>query len=296
MYDLIIIGGGPAALAGAVYAARYKLNTLVIASHIGGQIAEAKDIENWPGIKNISGIKLMENFEDHARSLGVAIIQEEAKDIRKEELFIVNNKYQSRSLLLACGCEKRKLNIPGEKEFAGRGVSYCATCDAAFFRKKVVGVVGGSDAAAVAALIVAEFADKVYIIYRNDSIRAEPRWIDKIKANKKIEIITNTNVKEIKGNKTVSSVIFDNGKEFPLSGLFIEAGTVPSSSLAAQLKAKTDKEGYIIVDSAQRTNIKGVYAAGDATTGSNKFRQVITACAEAAVAVRSSWEDNKNEK
>ncbi|MBD3309920.1 NAD(P)-binding protein [Candidatus Woesearchaeota archaeon] len=291
MHDLLIIGGGPAALTAAIYAARYKLDALVLADHIGGQIAEARDVENWPGIKNISGMELMDRFKEHARSLGGSIAQEEAKEVVKDEMFTVNRKHKAKAVLIASGSRKRKLEVPGEKEFLGRGVSYCATCDGAFFRDKKVGVVGGSDSAAVSALILAEFAEKVYILYRRSEIRAEPHWREKIEKNSRIEIIPNVNVKEIRGDKRVKSVLLDHGKEIELDGLFIEIGTVPFSGITEMLKVSTDDPGYIVVDDRQATDVQGVYAAGDVTTGSNNFRQVITACAEAAVAVRSIWED-----
>ncbi len=292
-YDLIIIGAGPAGLAAAVYAARYKLNTLVLSKETGGMINHAHEVGNWPGNKAISGTDLMNQWEEHAKSLEIPIELEECRDIKKleeDQGFIINGKYKTKTILLANGTSRRHLNVPGEKEFTGKGVSYCATCDAAFYKNMTAAVVGGNDSACSAAMILSEFADKVYIIYRKDKLRAEPSWIEQIEKNTKIEMIYNANVTEIKGDKFVTSVVLDNGNELKLDGLFIEIGSVPSTFLAEQLDIELDKEHYIKVDEKQETNILGVYASGDITTNSNKFKQVITAAAEGALAVHSIYE------
>jgi thioredoxin reductase (NADPH) len=241
-------------------------------------------------------MELAEKFMKQAKKLGAEINDEEAKGIRKEgSHFLINNKHKAKKVILALGTWRRKLNIPGEEELMGKGVSYCATCDAPLYRDKTVGVVGGSNSAARAAQILAEYAKKVYIIYRKEKIRAEPMLAEKVMKNPKIEIISNTNVREIKGDKFVNSVVFDSGEVFMLDGLFIEAGSVPSTALAKEIGAKLDENGYIVVDSAMRTNIDGIYAAGDITTGSNQWRQVVTACAEGGIAASSAYTDLKRE-
>jgi thioredoxin reductase (NADPH) len=293
MYDLIIIGAGSAGLASAIYAARYKLKTLVICKDIGGVILEAYKVENYPGFKAISGIDLMNKFKKQAEELGVKIIEDEVIDIKKNNNFKINTKqksFESKTIIIAMGSKRRKLDVPGSDEFSGKGVSYCATCDGPLFKNKIVGVVGGSDSAANAAQLLADYAKKVYIIYRKEKLRAEPLLVEQINKNKKIEIINNTNITEIKGDKMISSVIFDSGKEFKLDGLFIEIGILPNNEIAKKLGVKLDKEGHIIVDKAQKTNINGVYAAGDITNASNKFEQLTTATAEGSIAANSVYE------
>lgn len=297
MHDLIIIGGGPAGLSAAIYAARYMLNTLLLSKDHGGAIAEAHLVENYPGYEEISGLELMEKFRKQAKKLEVEIKDEEAEGIKKEkDHFVVNNMHKAKKIILAIGTSRRKLNVPGEDEFIGKGVSYCVTCDAPFYRDKVVGVVGGNNSAARAAQLLSEYAKKVYIIYRKEKIRAEPKLCSQIDKNPKIEIINNTQVKEVKGEKFVNSVVFDSGEVFMLDGLFIEIGSVPSATLPKEIGVKLDDNGYIIVDKAMNTNAKGVYAAGDITTGSNQWRQVITACAEGGIAAASAYLDIKKEE
>jgi len=297
MYDLAVIGGGPAGLSAAIYGARYVLNTLLITKDHGGAIAEAHLVENYPGYESISGMELSEKFRKQAKKLGVEIKDEEAEGIKKEKgFFLINNKYKAKKVILAVGTTRRKLNIPGEDEFIGKGVSYCATCDAPFYRDKVVGVVGGSNSAARAAQLLSEYAKKVYIIYRKEKIRAEPLLAKQIGKNPKIEIINNTNIREVKGEKFVNSVVFDSGEVFMLDGVFIEIGSVPAVALPKELGVKLDDNGYIVVDGAMRTNAEGVYAAGDITTGSNMWRQVVTACAEGGLAASSAYIDIKKEE
>jgi thioredoxin reductase (NADPH) len=293
MYDVIIVGGGPAAMSAAIYAARYKMSTLVLAKEIGGTIALASTVEDYPGFKSISGLDLMQRFREHVEHFGVDIKQEEVRSIKKEKmgfrLFTNEGEYEAKSVLLCLGTIRRRLNIPGEDEFAGRGVSYCATCDAPFFKDKVVGVVGGGNAATGAALLLSKYAKQVYIIIRKDTMRADPAEIEMVKNNPKIEIIKKTNVVEIKGKDFVENVIFDSGEEFKLDGLFIEIGAVPSSTLVKPLGVKLDENGYIVTNEAQETNVEGIYAAGDITTGSNGFQQVVTAVSEGAIAINSVY-------
>jgi thioredoxin reductase (NADPH) len=194
------------------------------------------------------------------------------------------------------GTVRRKLNVPGEENYLGKGVSYCATCDGPLFRDKTVIVVGGSDGACITAVQLAEYAKKVYVVYRKGKLRAEPWWVSRIKKNEKIEVIYNTNVKEILGNDFVEGVKLDNNKQLKVEGVFIEIGGVPQISLIKNLGVKADEGNYIVVDSEQRTNIRGIYAAGDITTGSNKWSQIVTAVAEGSIAARSVFYDLKGDK
>ncbi|MBA3063901.1 FAD-binding protein [Candidatus Woesearchaeota archaeon] len=300
IYDLIIVGAGPAGLSAAIYASKYKLNTLIIGEELGGTAAHAYKVENYPGFKSISGMELMNKFKEQINGLA-DIKNEEIIKLEKKSNFIITTRkgnYQSNALIFAAGTKRKALNIKGEKEFIGKGVSYCATCDAAFFRDKIVGVVGGNDAAAMSALLLAEYAKRVFIIYRKEKIRAEPLRASQLEKNKKIIIINNTNVIAVNGNKMISSVTLDkeykNNKEIALDGLFIEIGSVPSTALTEPLGIELDEQGYIIVDSSQKTNVEGFYAAGDITTGSNKFWQILTAASEGAIAVHSIYEFLKN--
>ncbi|HBI17463.1 MAG TPA: hypothetical protein DDY52_04975 [Candidatus Moranbacteria bacterium] len=296
IYDLIIVGAGPAGLGASIYSSRYKLNHLVIGEEIGGQVVEASEIENWAGEKSISGSDLMKKFVDQTESLGATIIQEDVRQIEKEDggFEVVTDggkKYFTKTVILALGMKPRKMNVKGEKEFVGKGVSYCATCDAMFFRDKDVVVIGGGDSAAMAAQHLTEFAKKVYVLH-HEKVDWEPSREEAMMANGKIELITTENITEIKGDAKVNAITYDqNGeiKELLVEGVFIEVGTVPGVVIAKNLGVALDDKDYIIVDQTQSTNVEGVWAAGDVTTGSNKFRQIITAVAEGAVASGSIY-------
>jgi thioredoxin reductase (NADPH) len=297
IYDLIIIGLGPAGLTAGIYAARYKLKTLIIGRDLG-QTAEAWLIENYPGFQDIKGMELIEKFKEHAEKLGVEIMQMvPVNHIKKENsIFVVktgdDQEFRAKSIILAIGMQKRKMGIPGEKKFLGKGVSYCATCDAAFFNNKVVGVVGGSDSAATAALMLSEHAKMVYIIYRKDALRAQPAWVEKINKNPKIKTIFNAIPKELKGDDVLKSVVIERAgktEEIALDGIFFEIGYEPETNLPAQLGVETDEYGHIKVKPDMSTNIEGVFAAGDVTTPSEKLRQIITASAEGAIAATSAY-------
>jgi len=281
LYDFVIIGGGPAGVSAAIYAARFRLKTLLITKQYGGYIINTHLIENYPGFPSLSGYELMEKFKEHIDAFDIKVTDGEVEDIEKKgDIFILNagkERYEAKAVLLATGTVHRELNVPGEKEFTGRGVSYCATCDAAFFRDKVVCVVGGSDSAAKEALLLSEYCKKVYIIYRREKIRAEPINAERVEKNDKIEIINNTNIVEIKGDQAVSSVVFDNGREFPVEGVFVEIGHIPLSDLAKKVGAELDSDNEVIVDRIGRTNIPGFYSAGDVTNHPHK--QVIIAAA-----------------
>ena len=299
-YDLMIIGAGPAGLSAAIYAGRFKLKTLVIAEEIGGTANKAPWVENYAGVKKIVGAELMQTFMEQAQELGATIQLDSVQRIHgKYPNFRVtdnNGTFNAKALLLTLGTQHKKLGLPEEEKFLGRGVSYCATCDAALYKGKTVAVVGGSDSACMGSLILKEYAKKIYVIYRGAEIRAEPSTIEKIKACKEMEIICNATVKNIKGKDFVESIILDTGKglkELKVDGLFVEIGSTPASVLAKDVGVKTDKEGYIIVGPDQMTSIKGIYAAGDITTNSNKFRQIITAAAEGAVAARAIFDELK---
>jgi thioredoxin reductase (NADPH) len=291
IYDLAIIGSGPAGMGCAVYAARYKLDTVIISSDIGGLVNQAPRIENYLGYESIPGTELVEKFRNHVKASNVPIIEDCVVKISKSKvLFEVHTEQQviqSKFVLIASGLERRKLDIPGEKEFEGRGVTYCATCDAPMFKGLDVAVIGGSDAAASAAVLAAKYAKQVYMIYRGDKLRCEPYWSDKIKSMKNISIIYNANLTEIRGTKLVESVKLDNGRELKLRGIIVEVGSVPTTSLTKGLGVAVDDKGYIKVDASMKTNIDGVYAAGDVCNANNNFRQIITSVSNGSIAANS---------
>ncbi len=291
-YDLIIIGAGPAGLAASIYASRYKVKHIVIAKEPGGQANEAHKVENWPGTVSISGLELGQKMREHSEKLGGKIIMDSVSSITREgDVWNVTthaDNYKAKYVILALGMEYRKLQIPGEIKFRGKGISYCPTCDAPFFKEKTVAVAGGGNSAASAALLLSEYAKKVYIIYRGEKLRADPSYKEKFSKSGKIEVIYQTNIKEISGEKSVEKIKLDKAyggsDELELQGLFIEIGSEPGVELTKQLGVSSDEQGYIIVNPDQSTNVPGIYAAGDATTGSNKTRQIVTAAAEGAIA------------
>ena len=295
-YDLAIIGAGPAGLAASIYASRYGIKHIVIGNILGGQISETHLIDNYPGIEEISGMEFSQKWSQHVKKYDAQIVTALVKAIdKKETVFKLKleseEKIIARALLLATGTKRRRLNIANERKFFGRGISYCATCDGFFYKNKIVGVVGGANSAAGAALYLADICQKVYIIYRGEELRCEPFWLKEIKKNKNIEIICKTDVSKIVGQDRLKKIILNsrpNGrKELFLDGLFIEVGSDPSIDYAGNLKIETDEGGYVKIKKDGATNISGVWAAGDITDGSDKFRQVITAAAEGAIAVRS---------
>lgn len=306
MYDLIIIGAGPAALGASIYASRYKIKHLIIGKELGGQIVKTNRIENWPGFESISGPELIGKFSDQAMKLGAEIIQNEARKINKKDDYfeietVTGSKYEAKNIILALGMKPRKLNVPGEDEFVGRGVSYCAICDAMFFRGKNVAVVGGGDSAAVAALHLGEFANSVDVHYPENGLKMEPSWKEKIERNPKIKMVKCGGIIEIKGENKVESIVCNlggNRSESNVNGVFIEIGSVPGVEIAKQIGVAVDENGYIIIGRDQSTNISGIFAAGDVTNGSNKLRQLITSVSEGAIAASSVYNklklDDKN--
>jgi thioredoxin reductase (NADPH) len=296
-YNLIIIGAGPAGLAASIYSSRYKVNHLVIGKEPGGQAIEAHKVENWPGTESISGFELMQKMREHAEKLGGKVVMDSVSNVSREgEYFNITThtgQYKAKNIILASGMEYKKLQIPGEEEFRGKGVSYCPTCDAAFFQDKIVAVIGGANSAASAAQLLSEYASKVYLVYRGEKLTADPAFLDSFAKSGKVEIIYQTNVKEILGENSVSKIKLDkayNGsEELEVQGVFIEIGSEPGVELTNQLGVKVDTKSFIIINPDHSTDVAGVYAAGDATTGSNKMRQILTASAEGAIAAASVY-------
>lgn len=295
-YDTVIVGGGVAGFGAAMYSGRFQMKTLVIGDVMGGTLILTDDVANYPGFKQISGYDLAEKIKEHALEYGVETVEGKASKVTKckEGCFRVyaeGKSYHTKTIVFATGTEWRKLNVPGEKEFTSKGVHYCALCDGAFYKGKVIGVVGGSDSAAKEALLLTEYGSKVYIIYRGETIRPEPINYTRVMNNKKIEIISKTNVVEIKGDSAMRKVILDKpykgSAEFQLDGLFIEIGHLPLSSLAKDIGVHLNPKGEIVINRDAKTNVKGVFACGDVVD--TVFKQAITGVAEGVIASYSAY-------
>ncbi|HZX19758.1 MAG TPA: FAD-dependent oxidoreductase [archaeon] len=293
-YDFIVIGAGSAGLPAAVYAARFRLKTLVIGELIGGTIVNTHIVENWPGEKAITGWDLGEKLQDHVKANDVKIVNDKVVDVSKKSKlgFVVKTsdrkEYEAKTILFATGTTRRKLNVPGEKEFENKGVSYCAVCDAALFKGKIVAVIGGSDSAAKEALLLSEYAKKVYIIYRGEKIRPEPINGERVVQKANIELMLKKNVLEIFGEKFVTGIKFKEGGQLKLDGVFIEIGALPNSELAEKIGVKVDEKKEILIDVESKTNVQGVYAAGDVVN--RHFKQAITGASEGVIAAFSAYE------
>ena len=296
IYDILIIGAGPAGYTASIYASRYGLKNIVIGATLGGYAAENHKICNYPSEKEISGKDLTQKFYDHAASYGTQIINEEIVAIKKDaENFIATTmsgaEYSGRNLILAIGTKPRKLNVAGEEKLLGRGISYCFTCDGFFFRDKVVAVAGSGNSSHTASIYLSRIAKKVYQIVRGNELKGEIELIDEVKKNPKIELIFNTNIKEVIGEQKLEKIKldkeFDGSSELVVDGLFIEIGTKPCLGVFKNLKLRKNRDGFIKVNADQSTNVVGVWAAGDITTGSNGLRQIVTACSEGAIAAGS---------
>lgn len=293
MYDVIIIGGGPAGMTAAIYAARACLNALLIEKQPmgGGQILNTEEVDNYPGLPGIGGFELGQKFMEHAKLLGIRQTTEEViridcqKDIKK--VMTANGAYEAKNLIYAAGAGYRKLLVPGEEAFGGMGVSYCATCDGAFFRGKTVAVVGGGDVALEDALYLAKMCRKVYLIHRRDAFRGAKTLQNRVEEAENIELVMEAVVEEIEGEGSVSGVVISRkGKaekeRLFTDGVFIAVGSVPNSGLLKG-QVKMDGSGYLIAGENCRTNLSGVYAVGDVRA--KALRQVVTAAADGANAV-----------
>lgn len=296
MYDLIIIGAGPAGLTAALYAARRTLKTLVLTENLGGQTILALKIENYPGAMDLSGIELMEKFKQQAESFDAEIKFDLVEDIKKSsDVFEVLTKsrqtYKSKAIILAFGKIPRKLNIKGETEFLGKGVVYCATCDAPLFSKKDVVVVGGGSSAADAALLLSKIANKVYLIHRKNKFNAEDILVERMQKNSNIEFVLNSTVEEIKGTDFVEKVVIKNIETLDLSeintqGVFIEIGFEVKTDFIKTL-IKLNEVGEVIIDKFNQTSLSGMFAAGDITTV--PYKQTIISAGEGSKAALSVY-------
>lgn len=304
MYDLIIIGGGPSGLTSAIYASCYKIKHLLIAKNIGGQASLATHILNYPGFDQKSGKMLVEKMVAQAKGLGSLIYEDEVIKINKKEpgfeiSCLSGKKYQTKTIILASGMERRKLNVPGEQEYTNKGVYYCATCEPTVFTNKDVGVVGAGNSAFQAANQLIDKAKSINIFVRSEVLRADPIWVDPIKKNPKAKIYLSTRVVEIKGTGQMNEVIIEEKgarKNLPISALFIEVGGVPGSALVLPIGVKITQDGYIEVDKVLQTAVAGIFSAGDVVLDDLAVEQMATSVGSGARAAASVFQYLNKEK
>ena len=287
MYDVAILGSGPAGLTAAIYSARANISTVVFTGEaFGGQIATTNDVENYPGFETITGPELVLRMRQQAERFGATVVVDQIGDLQVDgppfRLKGNSQLYEARSIIIATGATPRQLGVPGEQELWGRGVSYCATCDGAFFQDEEVAVVGGGDSALQEALFLTRFASKVTVIHRRDQLRAGPYLTDRARADGKIEFLWNTVVAEIKGGEVVESlgvrnVINGEHHDFPVGGVFVFIGHDPNTEMYRG-KIELDENSYVAADRRMNTSVSGIFVAGEAQD--HYFRQAITAAGE----------------
>lgn len=288
-FDTVILGGGPAGLSAAIYAARGAVSTAIVdVNMLGGQPSNYLELENYPGFQIVGGYDLMEKFEEHADKFGVKKFpMQEIESVDLQSKIIKTKEYEffAKTIIIATGAQPMKLGVPGEKEFVGRGVSYCAVCDGAFYKNKVVAVVGGGNAAVEEAMYLTKFADKVYVIHRRNELRADKIVQERAFKNEKIEFVWDSVVKEIKGENLVTTLVLENVKtknvsNLQVNGVFPYIGMSPNVEMfSGQLQQ--DARGFIVTDDTMATSLEGVFAVGDVRT--TPLRQVVTAAADGAV-------------
>lgn len=279
-YDLVIIGGGPAAVAAGVYASRKRLKTIFITKDWGGQSTVSEDIQNWIGTPSISGAKLASSLKEHLKAYAEDIVDiregELAQNIEKTEngFSITTDKssYKAKTVLIATGSSRRKLNVPGAEQFENKGIVYCASCDGPLFADMDVAVIGGGNAGFETAAQLLAYCKSVVLLHKNDEFKADPVTVKKVLSNPKMHAVLNTEILEVKGSQFVEAIVYKeketgNKVELPVSGIFVEIGSVPATAYASKL-VELDKIGQVVVDPRnQRTSVDGVWAAGDCTNG-----------------------------
>jgi len=297
-WELIIIGAGPAGLAAGIYGVRSGLKTLVLEERIaGGTTADAPMIENYPGFRSVSGFELAQKMVAHAKDSGVTIHEFERVtelDLKTADKTVKSDKatYKTKAVIITSGSHYRELDIPGEKEFRGKGVSYCGLCDGPLFKGKRLLVVGGGNSALITTLYLAGLASEVKIAHRKDSFRAEAALVQSLREKPNIEILWNTEITQIKGERLVNkAILLDNKanvtRELTIDGIFVQVGEDPNSRIAREASVAVDEDGYIIVDALQRTSIHGVYAAGDVSN--HPVKQVGTAVGQGITAATEAY-------
>jgi len=294
LYDLIILGAGPAGITAAIYAARKKMNFLIISKDLGGQTLLSSDIENYTGYQFITGIDLVEKFREHLLQFDIELREyEEVRLVEKSDDVIkiktTKDEYQTKTVILATGRTPRRLNVEGEDKFQGRGITYCATCDAPLFAGRDVAVIGGGNSALDAVLQLIKIASKIYLLNASPQLRADAVMIEKAKNSSKVIIYNKTKIEKIDGDQFVDNItITKEGRTFalPVGGIFVEIGSTPVADYIKEVKKNSMEE--IVVDCRCRTSVSGIFAAGDVTDVYAK--QIIVACGEGAKAALAAFE------
>lgn len=291
MYDIIIVGAGTAGLSAAIYGVRAGKRVLVLeAKSYGGQIINSPEVENYPGIKHISGFEFATNLYEQVKELGAEVLYEKVIEVTDHNDFKIvvteNNKYESRTVILATGAENRPLGVEREEEMIGAGVSYCATCDGAFYKGKDVAVIGGGNTALEDALFLSNYCNKVYLIHRRDSFRGEEKQLEALKEKGNIEFILNSTVMQLNGTERVESItvknkITEGEMNIHVNGVFVAIGQMPKNEIFADL-IEIDTKGYIVAAEECKTNVSGIFTAGDCRT--KTVRQLATAASDGAIA------------
>jgi len=297
MYDLIIIGSGPAGMTSGIFAARREMKTLIIGKELGGQLVWANEIENYPGFEMIKSFELINRIKDQTVKAGVEFKDDEVKRIEKTangqfKLYTSRDTYEAKTVIVAMGLSPRRLAAPGEIEFSGKGVSYCANCDGPFYKGKNVAIIGGGNSALDAAEFMSKIAKQVYLIHRNDNLKAFDTLVDEVKSRENIEILLNTEIKNIYGSSKVEKMLLINNKdnqerEIALDGIFIEVGRIASTDLVNDFVDRNDKN-QIIINSKTETRTPGMFAAGDVTDC--EFKQIPIAMGQATIAALSAYQ------
>lgn len=296
MYDIIIIGAGPAGMTAALYALRANKKVLVFeAKSYGGQIVNATKVENYPAIDEISGYDYATNLYNQVKNMGAEFKFETVERVTEDKKVITNNgEYQAKAVIIATGAENRKLNIDNEQEFVGKGISYCATCDGTFYKDKIVAVNGGGNTALEDAIYLSDIANKVYLIHRREEFRGEQKYTDELKSKSNIEFVLNSTIKTINGSDKLESITVEdkdgNTKDIAIDGLFIAIGQEPKNQIFANVATVNDK-GYIEAGEDLHTNIEGIYVAGD--TRVKNLRQLTTAVSDGSVAATQAIKEMK---
>lgn len=301
MYDVIIIGGGPAGLTAGIYASRRKMKTLIIAQDIGGQATLAWEVDNYPGFMKIKGSELMKNFYEQAKSSGCEFVLDKVVKISEDKnaykVHTQEKEYETRTVIIACGKSPRELNVPGEEKFKGRGVSYCTICDGPLFKEKIVAVIGGGNSALDASIYLSKLAKKVYLIHRRDKFRGFEHLVDEVKKRKNVELVLDSVVEEIKGENVVNSIVVKNVKtgekrEIEVDGVFVEIGYEIKTDLIKDF-VKLDEENQVVINEKCETfypdgkKRPGVFAAGDITNV--PFKQIVIAASQGAIAALQAY-------
>ncbi|MBI2612312.1 FAD-dependent oxidoreductase [Candidatus Kaiserbacteria bacterium] len=302
LHDLVIIGSGAAGLAAGIYAGRYGMKVLVLGGEFGGETAKAGNIENYPGFASVDGYELMDAMKKQSEALGIRLVDAKVTAISREghcfTLEANGKTYNANAVLFAIGAERRRLGLPNEKELTGKGVHYCVTCDGPVYGGKTIAMVGGGDASVKGVNLAAEYVQKIFLIVRGKEVIAEPINFERMKKlGDKVEVLLETSVKEIVGTQKLEKLIlskpYKGSSELVVDGLFVEIGASPQVELAKSLGVELDESGYVKTDNLMRTNVDGVFAAGDVTNHFGRFKQDITAAAQGAVAATSAYEDHK---